>query len=56
MTIIGETNEDARQLADLETAIGLPGSGRVRYAAAMHFYYIGEIGRPYIVDSRLTMR
>jgi hypothetical protein len=43
MTITPETPEDARQLADLATPPGLPGSGRVRYAAAMHFYYRGHL-------------
>jgi hypothetical protein len=38
MTITPKTAEDRRQLADLETPPGVPGSGRIRYAAAMHFY------------------
>jgi hypothetical protein len=38
-----ETPEDVRHLADLETPPGVPGSGRVRYAAAMHFYYRGKL-------------
>jgi hypothetical protein len=41
--IIPETAEDARELADLQTPPGLPGSGRVRYAAAMHFYNRGQL-------------
>ena len=37
------TEEDARERAALATPVGLPGSGRVRYAAAMHLYYRGEL-------------
>ena len=43
MTITAETAEDARQLADLRTPPGQPGSGRVRYAAATHFYNRGML-------------
>jgi hypothetical protein len=43
VTITVETPEDARQLADLATPPGAPGSGRLRYAAAMHFYNRGMI-------------
>ena len=39
-----ETQEDARQLADLNRPAGEPGSGRVRYAAAMYLYTRGMIG------------
>ena len=38
MSIRIASPEDARQFADLATPAGLPGSGRLRYAAAMHFY------------------
>ncbi len=41
MTTGAETAEDAAQLADLRTPLGQPGSGRVRYAAATHFYNRG---------------
>ena len=34
---------DARERARLKRPLGEPGSGRVRYAAAMHLYQIGEI-------------
>lgn len=37
------TAEDARERAALATPPGVPGSGRVRYAAAMHFYNRGQI-------------
>lgn len=37
------TPEDAAQLADLRTPPGPPGSGRLRYAAAMHFYTRGQL-------------
>lgn len=43
MTITPETPEDAAHLADLNTPPGPPGSGRVRYAAATHFYNRGMI-------------
>ena len=43
MTIVAETPEDATQLADLKTPLGQPGSGRVRYAAATHFYNRGKL-------------
>lgn len=43
MRIVAETAEDAAQLADLRTPPGAPGSGRVRYAAATHFYNRGKI-------------
>jgi hypothetical protein len=43
MTITPETAEDAAQLADLRTPPGQPGSGRVRYAAATHFYNRGML-------------
>jgi hypothetical protein len=39
-----ETPEDARQLAELGLPPGPPGSGRRRYAAAMHFYARGMLG------------
>lgn len=35
--------EDLRARADLHTALGQPGSGRLRYAAAMHFHRKGLI-------------
>ena len=35
--------DDARQRAYLATPVGVPGSGRVRYAAAMHFYNRGQL-------------
>lgn len=35
--------EDLRASADLHAALGQPGSGRLRYAAAMHFYAKGLI-------------
>jgi len=35
--------EDARQRTYLETPPGVAGSGRVRYAAAMHFYNRGQL-------------
>lgn len=38
------TEEDARQLAYLRTSCKEPGSGRVRYSAAMYFYWRGMIG------------
>ncbi len=38
------TEEDARQLAYLRTSCEEPGSGRVRYSAAMYFYWRGMIG------------
>lgn len=41
--IRAETPEDAAQLADLRTPAGPPGSGRLRYAAAMHFYNRGQL-------------
>lgn len=37
------TMEDARQLAYLRTACEEPGSGSVRYSAAMYFYWRGMI-------------
>jgi hypothetical protein len=37
------TDEDARERAALATPVGEPGSGRVRYAAAMHFYNRGQL-------------
>ena len=37
-------DEDAKQLALLTTPTGAPGSGRVRYAAAMYFYQEGRLG------------
>jgi hypothetical protein len=43
MKISAETPEDASQLADLHTPPGQPGSGRVRYAAATHFYNRGML-------------
>ena len=43
MTITPETPEDARQLGYLATPLGKPGSGRVRYAAATHFYNRGML-------------
>ena len=43
MTITPETPEDARQLGHLAMPLGQPGSGRVRYAAAMHFYNRGML-------------
>jgi hypothetical protein len=43
MTITPETPEDHRQFADLSTPPGVPGSGRLRYAAAMHFYNRGML-------------
>lgn len=36
-------DDDARERARLARPLGEPGSGRVRYAAAMHLYNIGEI-------------
>jgi hypothetical protein len=41
--ITPETPEDAAQRADLETPPGPPGSGRLRYAAATHFYNRGML-------------
>jgi hypothetical protein len=38
-----ETRVDARQFADLTTSPGVPGSGRLRYAAALHFHRRGMI-------------
>lgn len=35
--------DDARARADLHAALGQPGSGRVRYAAAMHFHRRGAL-------------
>ena len=43
MTIVPETAEDVHQFADLSTPPGEPGSGRLRYAAAMHFYNRGML-------------
>jgi hypothetical protein len=39
-----ETAEDRLQYDLLLTAIGAPGSGRTRYAAAMYFHQRGMIG------------
>ena len=38
------TEEDARQRNDLDAVPGEPGSGFVRYAAAMYFHRRGMIG------------
>ncbi len=38
------SDEDDRQLALLTAPTDVPGSGRVRYAAAMYFYQRGMIG------------
>ncbi len=35
--------EGVRQQALLSTAVGLPGSGAVRYGAAMYFYQRGDM-------------
>ena len=40
-----EHDEDRRQRAFLDMAPGEPGSGRVRYAAAMHFFQRGMLSR-----------
>lgn len=40
-----EHDEDARQRAFLDTPIGEENSGRVRYAAAMHFFQRGMLSR-----------
>jgi hypothetical protein len=37
-------DDDARQLRLLRSPLGLPGSGRLRYGAAMHFAAAGRIG------------
>lgn len=37
------TEEDRRQQGYLATPFGVPGSGRVRYAAAMYFFARGMI-------------
>jgi len=37
------TSDDLRARADLNAVIGQPGSGRLRYAAAMHFYRKGQL-------------
>ncbi|MEM8811804.1 MAG: hypothetical protein AAGF59_04235 [Pseudomonadota bacterium] len=37
----GPAVKEAREA--LETPLGEPGSGRVRYAAAMHLYQIGQM-------------
>lgn len=37
------TEEDVRELAGLRTPPGAPGSGRARYAAAMHFFFRGML-------------
>ncbi|HSO47020.1 MAG TPA: hypothetical protein VLQ68_03720 [Rhizobiaceae bacterium] len=38
-----DEREDERQRRLLETPVGLPGSGRTRYAAAMYFWRTGAI-------------
>lgn len=43
--IVVEHDEDRRQFAFLGAAPGEPGSGRVRYAAAMHFFQRGMLSR-----------
>ena len=43
MTSAPESPDDAREHAALRTPPGAPGSGRVRYAAAMHFYNRGQL-------------
>ncbi len=37
------TDEDRRQFAFLNETVGAPGSGNVRYAAAMHFFRCGML-------------
>ena len=39
-----DAGEDAKQLSLLTSPTGAPGSGRVRYAAAMYFYQRGRLG------------
>ncbi len=39
-----EYQEALEQFAYLETPVGEPGSGRMRYGAAMYFYLRGMIG------------
>jgi hypothetical protein len=42
--IMPQNDEDARQKRFLETPLGEPGSGMVRYAAAMYFFQKGMMG------------
>ena len=37
------TQEFQRQLGYLHISVGVPGSGRVRYAAAMYFHGLGQL-------------
>lgn len=41
--IQAETEEDERQLALLTLPLGQPGSGMIRYGAAMYFYRRGML-------------
>src|SRR5690606_41900023 len=44
--------DDLRARADLHAALGQPGSGRLRYAAAMHFHRKGLIAPEVLEDYR----
>ena len=50
------TQADIRQRRLLETPVGDPGSGLVRYAAAMHFFRRGVLGSELLEIYRICAR
>jgi hypothetical protein len=56
MKILPLNDEERRELANLHAPMGEPGSGRVRYAAAMYFHARGALTASELENYRICAK